>query len=205
MPIVSNKKIILASGSETRKKMLETLNFDFKVIKPRIDEEEFKAQFKKKNFSYQPSDLGLFLAQEKAKSITKANDDAIIIAADQICECNGEVFDKPGSSQAAIEHLKKLRSKVHLQTACTSIYEGEKEIWSSKISAKVSVRDLSDEEIEAYVHIENPIHSAGAYMLEMHGKHIFKSIEGDHDVILGLPLVEILNVLYENKALKMEK
>ena len=59
------------------------------------------------------------------------------------------------------------------------------------------MRNLSEKEIRAYVELEKPLQSAGSYMLEKHGKHIFKHIAGDHDVILGLDILKLFNKLYE--------
>ncbi len=196
--ISTEQHIILASGSETRRKMLQDLDLNFSVIKSNLDEDELK-----KNFSGGIEALGLFLARAKAKTVSQANPESYVIAADQVCSMQGQIFDKPGNRETCFKHLKELSGKTHEQNCSACIFYNGTELWQYVTSAQIKMRLLSDEEIKAYIEIEKPFNCAGSYMLEKHGKHLFADIKGDHDVILGLPLVEILNFLYSEKVIRL--
>jgi septum formation protein len=77
------------------------------------------------------------------------------------------------------------------------IYHNAECIWEFSGKAFLTMRNLKDEEIVSYVNLEKPLNSAGSYMFEKHGKHLFSDVQGDHDVILGLPIVKLLDKLYE--------
>lgn len=197
--IKSKEKIILASGSQTRRQMLESLGLEFDVQSSSVDEDLLK-----KEFTGVVSELGLFLAQAKAKQVSNENLNAYVIAADQVCLLGEKIFDKPGTFEKSVEHLKELAGKTHSQNCSACIFHHGQEIWNCIRTAEITMRDLSDIEINAYVELEKPFQCAGSYMLEKHGKHIFSKVDGDHDVILGLPLVDILSFLYEEKILSLE-
>lgn len=185
------KQIILASGSETRRIMLEKAGVKFEVIKPDVDEEELKTKL----VNLSMKDLGLSLAIAKAQSVSAKYPEAYTIAADQICELDGVIFDKPGSADNCIKHLSLLRGKTHLQHCCACVYRGDRLIAEIYQVAKLKMRQLSDQEIADYVELEKPYHSCGSYMFERNGHALFKKIEGEAETILGLPLEKILSLI----------
>ena len=197
--IISSKKIILASGSATRKKMLDNVKLDFEVHKSNIDERALQEKIKELPLSRQAVEL----AKAKAKEVSLKFPEAYVIGGDQICEFDGKQKEKPGNAENAIQDLKDMRGKEHYQNCGAAIYHKGELVAEFEERAILEIRDLSDTEIEAYVEIEKPFASCGSYMLENHGKHLFKKIQGDHDVILGLPLIEILEKLYELKVIEM--
>ena len=201
MAIILNDEIILGSGSETRLELLKRHGLNINNFAPTVDEEQLKNEHCQ---DMGPNEMALFLAKAKAKDVSAKFPDAYVIAADQVCELKGRVFDKPGNRENAIKHLKLLRNQTHNQNCAMVIARNCEIIYVSITKAYISLRDLSDSEIEAYIDLEQPFQSCGAYMLEKHGKHIFKSIEGDHDVILGLDVVELFNKLYELKAIELK-
>ena len=185
------KQIILASGSETRRIMLEKAGIVFEVIKPDVDEEELKTKLSKLSIK----DLGLSLAIAKAQSISIKYPDAITIGADQVCELDGKIFDKPGSYEKCIEHLSLLRGKTHTQHCCACLFKGDTLMAEIYQTARLTMRDLTDQEIVDYVELEKPYHSCGSYMFERNGHTLFESIEGEAETILGLPLQKILELV----------
>lgn len=199
LKIKNTNEIILASGSQTRQKMLKNIGIDFKIALPQVDEDDLK----KKLIDLRAQELGLSLADAKAKSIVDQFAQATIIAADQLCVLDNEIFDKPGNRETCIKHLKILRGKTHQQICSLALYNQGQQTWLYQDQALVSIRNLSDKEIEAYVDLEQPFQSCGAYMLEQHGKHIFSQIQGDHDTVLGLPLIALVNKLYELQVIEL--
>ncbi len=186
------KPLILASGSTTRRQQLERVGLSFTVIKPNIDEELLKQKYQ----STSSKDLGNYLARSKAQSVSELYPDAYVIGADQICEFNNKIFDKPGCRESSIQQLTLLSGTTHLQHCSATIFHQNKSIWDFYAQAELTMRNLSQAEIEAYVDLEKPYHSCGSYMFESYGKHLFEKVLGDHDVILGLPIVELLAELY---------
>lgn len=200
MPILTKQKIILASGSETRRKMLLQTGIEFTTRKPLVDEEELKKQFK----NLELESLGFNLASAKALSISQTERDSLVIGADQIAQMDDRIFDKPLSFDQAFKDLQLLSGSKHYQHCFTVIYQGPNLIWQNYSIAELEMRELNPNEISSYINLEHPFNACGSFMFERHGKHLFKQIKGDQDTILGLPIVPLLNKLYELKALEMD-
>ena len=186
--------LFLASGSLTRKELLKAHGLEMKTCLPEVNEDDLKKKFCT-NFS--AAETAMFLAKAKASSVSLLDKGSFFIAADQVCELDGKIFDKPLTEENAMKHLKELRSKTHTQNCATVIYHNAECIWEFSGKAFLTMRNLKDEEIVSYVNLDKPLNSAGSYMFEKHGKHLFSDVQGDHDVILGLPIVKLLDKLYE--------
>lgn len=171
--------------------MLEKAGIKFQVVKPELDEEALK----RKLVDLSIKDLGLSLAIAKAQSVSVKYPRAYIIGADQICELDGVIFDKPGSRDNCIKHLTLLRGKTHLQHCCACVYRGDNLITEIYQAARLKMRELTDQEIIDYVELEKPYYSCGSYMFERNGHKLFDSVEGDAETILGLPLKKILQII----------
>lgn len=191
--------LVLASTSQIREKMLNDLGIPVTVINPKCDEEALR-----KTVTHLPvTKQAIELAKGKAMSVNKIHPGWLVIGADQICEMDGEILSKPGTADNAILQLAKLSGKSHHQhSAAVMIHKGEV-IWEGVETATLTMRDLTPEDIAAYVKLDNPIHSCGAYKYEEHGKHLFSDIKGRDDVILGMPLMKLLNGLYDHGFMRM--
>ena len=186
-----NIPIILASGSESRKVMLEDAGISFKVITSDVDEDIIKKQISQLSFENQV----IKLASSKALKVSKNSPQSIVIGGDQMCILNNIIFDKPGSAERAIDNLKKLSGTTHYQYSGVCIYKDGKPLWEYAEVVEMNMHDLSDEEIINYVKIENPIHAAGAYKFESLGCNLFSSVNGSSYTIRGMPLIPLLNAL----------
>ena len=114
-------KIILASTSFIRKKILTELNIEFQAIAPIFDEEAAKKDIKNLDIYSQVN----FLAKNKALSIAQKYPNSIIIGSDQICELDGEIISKSKDKEEAIKHLQKLNGKTHIQNNAIFIYQNQ--------------------------------------------------------------------------------
>ena len=202
MPSINpNQPIILASGSESRKIMLQDAGLNFEVITSNVDEDLLKNQMKAVPFEKQV----IKLAAAKALAVSSENLDQIIIGGDQMCVFNNKVFDKPGSVDKAIANLKILSGTTHYQYSGVCIYKTGKPLWEYSEVVELKMHTLSEEEIINYVNAERPINAAGAYKFESLGCNLFSSVNGSSHTIRGMPLLPLLKKLREMDVINLEK
>tara|TARA_B100001057_G_scaffold86071_1_gene81943 strand:- start:597 stop:1220 length:624 start_codon:yes stop_codon:yes gene_type:complete len=192
--------IILASGSESRKMMLEEAGIIFDVIVSPTDEESIKDKISKLPFSEQV----VCLAKAKAESVSKQNPGSIVIGGDQMCALDDTLLHKPGSKDKAIESLKLLANQKHFQHSGVCIYENNKCLWEYSETVELKMHDLTEKEIANYVDIENPINAAGAYKFESLGCNLFSYVNGSSHTVRGMPLLPLLNALRELNVIDLE-
>ena len=193
--------IILASGSESRRVMLEDAGLDFKVSSSDVDEDILKEQM----FGMPFEEQVVKLASAKAKEVSKKNHNHIVIGGDQMCVCNDKIFDKPGSVEKAINNLQVLSGTTHYQYSGVSIFKNGESLWEYYETVEMNMHKLSDKEIINYVKIENPIHAAGAYKFESLGCNLFSSVNGSSYTIRGMPLLPLLSKLREMNVINLEQ
>ena len=193
--------IILASGSESRKVMLEDAGLDFNVFSSDVDEDILKQEMVGLPFEEQV----VKLASAKAEEVSLKNQDHIVIGGDQMCVCNNTIFDKPGSQEKAIQNLETLSGTTHFQYSGVCIYKNGQSLWQYFEIVEMSMHKLSDEEIKNYVKMENPIHAAGAYKFESMGCNLFSSVNGSSYTIRGMPLLPLLSKLREMGVVNLEQ
>ena len=193
--------IILASGSESRRVMLEDAGLDFNVFSSDVDEDILKQEMVGLPFEEQV----VRLASAKAEQVSLKNQDHIVIGGDQMCICNNTIFDKPGSVEKAIKNLQILSGTTHYQYSGVCIYKNGQSLWQYFEIVEMNMHKLSDEEIKNYVKLENPINAAGAYKFESMGCNLFSSVNGSSYTIRGMPLLPLLNKLREMGVVNLEK
>lgn len=194
-----NYKIILASTSSIRKKILDDAGLKFEAISPDFDEDSAK----KNLTSLSAKEKSLNLACGKALSISKKFPDAFVIGSDQVCQIDEVEVEKSKNITQAIEQLKKLNGKKHIQNNAVVVALNGKIIFKNFSKADLQMRKLSDDEISFYVTNDNPVGSAGSYKYESLGKHLFAKVKGDYYTILGFNLLPLLNFFYKKKILSM--
>lgn len=174
-------KIVLASGSPRRRELLSVVGVkDFEVC-PAEGEEKTEA-------GLAPSEIVKSLSGAKAREVAEKFDgDTVIIAADTIVWAGGRVLGKPHSEDEAFKMLKVLSGKTHeVYTGITLIKGGE--TLSCAECTKVEFRELSDDEINAYIATGEPLDKAGAYGIQGMASLMVKKIDGDYFNVVGLPL-----------------
>jgi len=186
--------LILASTSAIRRQMLDGAGVLYEVQKPDVDEDLVKAQLS------DASEIASELAAAKACSITGDN---WVIGSDSVVGAGGRLFDKPRSRDEAAEHLRFFSGKTMLLTSAVALARGGTSDWSHVETARLEVRELSEEFIREYLDAEWPEvgYTVGVFRLEARGVQLFSSIEGDHFTILGMPLIPLLNALRERGLL----
>ena len=190
-------KIILASNSSIRKKILEDSGIPFEVIPSEVVEEDIKKSLSSDNFK----DYCLALAKAKALDVSNKKKNAYVIGSDQICCYEKEIFSKPLTKENCFKTLSKLSGNTHYQNCGISICKDGEEIWSHYAQAALTMKSLSDSEIKDYIDKDEPFMACGAYRFESLGKNLFLSTEGDETTIQGLTLNPILSFLASKKVI----
>ena len=186
--------VILASGSASRRALLENAGVSAQCIKPLVDEDSAKHALRAENMSVR--DQAMHLAELKAVKVSREHP-GLVIGGDQMLNLDEEAFDKPHTLEAAKDHLRKLSCKTHRLETALVVCEDGVPVWRHLARPKLQVRTLSDAFIDRYVEkVGDPLlATVGAYQLEGLGAQIFTQIEGDYFSILGLPLLPLLDYL----------
>jgi septum formation protein len=189
------RPLILASSSETRRKMLVGAGLTFKAVSAALDEEKLKKKLVAEGTA--GSDLSLTLAKAKAAGVAQKHRGSLVIGADQTLECDGKRFDKPHSLGEARQQLERLDGKTHGLTSAACVFCEGRVIWTHIDRAHLTMRPLSAGFVESYLEAlgEENLCAAGLYQLEGLGSQLFLSVEGDLFTILGLPLFPLLGFL----------
>ncbi len=196
--LMHNCHLILASTSKIRKKILEEVGLEFEVIAPFFDEDEGK-----KNVNLSPKKLAIFLAEQKALSVSEKFRDAYVIGSDQVCEFAEKEISKSKNAAEAIKQLKKFNGGIHFQNNAVAIAFNGKIIFKNFSQVKLQMRKMSAAEIESYVRHDQPWGCAGSYKYESLGKHLFEKISGDYYSVLGLAIQPLLAFLHSKNLLKI--
>jgi septum formation protein len=192
--------LILASASRVRAQLLQGARVPFTVQASQVDEDHIKHEL-----AGQSADvIAARLAEEKARAIAGDHGEDLIIGADQILECEGRLFDKPKDRAGAETHLRDLRGRMHRLVTAAAVVRGPDLLWQTVAETRLTMRDVSDEFIDAYLDSvgDDALASVGAYRLEDMGAQLFSKIDGDYFTILGLPLLELLEFLRGQKVLE---
>ena len=192
--------IILASGSESRKQMLDEAGIAFEVTVSSADEDSIKNKISSLPFSDQVT----ILAKAKAEPVSIQNPNAIVIGGDQMCVLDKTLLHKPGSKEKAIESLKTLSNQKHYQHSGVCILKNNKCLWEYSETVELKMHDLSEKEIINYVELENPINAAGSYKFESLGCNLFEYVDGSSHTVRGMPLLPLLNALRDLNIISLE-
>jgi septum formation protein len=194
--------VILASASPSRGQLLLAAGVPHRVIPANVDEAEAKRSLIGEGAP--PVAIAETLAELKAQQISRRHREALVIGADQVLDCGGQLFDKPPDLDHARAHLIALRGRPHtLMTSVCVVRDGAL-VWHYNDQAHLDMRPLSDAFIECYIERmgEQICDSVGAYKLEGLGAQLFSKIEGDFFTILGLPLLPLLDVLRNHGVIR---
>ena len=195
------EKIILASGSPFRKKLLEHAGIDVEAIPADLDERALEAPLAESGAS--PEDVAIVLAEAKAVAVSEEHPGRLVLGCDQTLSLGDEVFHKPDDMEGARRHLLKLSGKTHhLNSAVVLVRDGET-LWRHVGIAALTMRKLDPAFIGRHLaRVGNKaLSSVGAYQIEGEGIQLFDRIEGDYFTIVGLPMLPVLEKLRELGAI----
>jgi septum formation protein len=187
-------RLVLASTSAIRRTLLEAAGLAVTVEAPAVDEAAIKAALLAKGAD--APTVAAALAERKALSVA-GGPDAYVIGADQMLECYGRWFDKPGDLAGARRQLEALRGREHHLYSAVAVASGGVVLWRRVERARLVMRAFSDAFLDSYLERAGAaaLWSVGSYQLEGLGVQLFSEIEGDHFTILGLPLLPLLAFL----------
>ena len=188
-------KIILASRSDVRKKILNKNGINCEVIPANIDEDQVKNSLIKEKVS--PKIISKNLAELKANKVSKKKNDYLVLGADSVIDLNGELISKPTNREEAFDILKKLNGQKHQLISSVCISKNGAMIWNSTDSSTLTMKQLNSDEIKSYLKKirDKELYAYGVYQIEAGGRSLFSKIEGDEDTIMGLPVKQIKKYL----------
>ena len=190
-----DKEIILASRSEVRKEILDRNNITNTVKPSNIDENIIKSSLLSEKAS--PEIISKNLAEVKANKISMKYPDKLVLGADSVIDLEGKLISKPENRETALEILKKLNGKAHHLISSVCISKNGMMIWNYTDKARLTMKNFSKKELQQYLSkiSDEALYAYNVYQIESEGRHLFTSIEGDEDTIMGLPIKKIKEYL----------
>ena len=190
----NDQLLILASKSPRRHCLLTQAGLFFSVIPSDFDENSISMS--------SPEDYVRILAEAKADDVSNKYPESWVIGADTVVLIGKTILGKPGSKSEARSMLKRLSGQTHrVLTGYAICCRAKERKFSETIKTEVLFKDLSDEEIEWYIHTEEPFDKAGAYAIQGLGTFLVKSINGSYTNVVGLPICEVMEFLIKEGAL----
>ena len=188
-------KIILASKSQVRKKILEENGINCIVEPSNIDEDLIKESLLKENAT--PKLISKNLAELKANKVSQKKNGNLVLGADSIINLNGEIISKPLNRDEALQILKKLNGKKHQLISSVCVSKNGSMIWNYTDIAILTMKQMSEDELKSYLMKikDKELYAYNVYQIEGEGRSLFSKIEGDENTIMGLPINQIKEYL----------
>ena len=188
-------KIILASKSGVRKKILEENQIKCIVKPSNIDEDSVKDSLLKENAT--PEIISKNLAELKANKISQKRNGDLVLGADSVIDLNGKIISKPTNRTEAIKILIDLNGQTHHLISSVCISQNGSMIWNYTDKASLTMKQMREDELISYLAkiSDETLYAYNVYQIEGEGRSLFSSIEGDEDTIMGLPIKKIKEYL----------
>jgi septum formation protein len=192
-------KIVLASKSKVRKKILEQNQITCRVEPSNVDEDSVKESLLKEKAT--PTIISKNLAELKANKISQKITGMLVLGADSIIDLNGKIISKPTDRQEALRILQDLNGQTHCLTSSVCISQNGSMIWNYTDKASLTMKKMSEEELKRYLAkiSDEALYAYNVYQIEGEGRSLFSNIDGDEDTIMGLPVKKIKEYLNNYK------
>ena len=192
-------KIILASKSNIRKKILDENGIKCAVEPSNIDEDSVKKSLLKDKTS--PEIISKKLAELKANKISQKKIGELVLGADSVIDLNGKIISKPTNREEALNILNNLNGKTHHLISSACISKNGLMIWNYTDKAALTMKEMQEEDLKIYLSkiTDKALYSYNVYQIEGEGRSLFSKIEGDEDTIMGLPVKKIKEYLKNYK------
>ena len=188
-------KIVLASKSEVRKKILNENHINCDVEPSSIDEEEIKKSLIMEKAS--PEIISKNLAELKANKISQKRPNEIVLGADSVIDLENQIISKPKNRSEALNILKSLNGKKHYLISSVCISTNGKMTWNYTDKAEMIMKNFTEEELKSYLNkiSDKNLYAYNVYQIEGEGKNLFKEVKGDKNTVMGLPINNIKKYL----------
>ena len=184
-------KLVLASKSKVRHKILSKYNIDCTVEHSNVDEEPVKQSLL--NEGATPEIISKNLAELKANKVSQKMNDRLVLGADSVIDLDGELISKPENREQAFNILRKLNGKIHHLISSVCISKNGSMIWNYTDKASLTMKEFTDGDLKKYLSriTDEALYSYNVYQIEGEGRNLFSKIEGDENTIMGLPVDKI--------------
>ena len=188
-------KIILASKSGVRKKILEKNNVDAEVIVSGLDEDQAKESLLAEGAT--PLIISKNLAELKSIKVSTKYPNQLVLGADSVISLNDKLINKPKSRDEALEILQKLNNSKHYLISSVCFSKNGSMVWNHSDQSELKMKNFTTQELTDYLsNIETErLLAYGVYQVEAQGLELFEYIKGDQDSIMGLPIKQIINYI----------
>ena len=192
-------KIILASGSGVRKKILEKYNIDAEVIVSNVDEDQIKESLLAEKAT--PLIISKNLAEVKSLKVSNKHLNRLVLGADSVISLDNKLINKPKSRNEALNILKELNNSKHYLISSVCISRNGAMVWNCTDQSELKMKNFKEKEFVEYLNkIEtDTLLKYGVYQIEANGLELFEYIKGDKDSIMGLPIKQIMDYIKEYK------
>ena len=188
-------KIILASKSKVRKKILDENDILNEVKPSNVDEDIVKLSLLKEKAT--PEIISKNLAELKANKVSNKYVDDLVLGADSVIDLEGELISKPNDRNEALGILKKLNGKKHHLISSVCISKNGSMVWNHTDKALLTMKKMTEEELKEYLLkiSDEALYAYNVYQIEAEGRDLFSSIDGNENTIMGLPIEKIKKYL----------
>ncbi len=193
---IQKYKIILASNSPRRRYLLKQAGIEFDVIPSTFDESRVTRQ--------DPYQYVRILSRYKAEDIAGQYPDCWIIGADTIVSIGGKILGKPRDKSEARAMLEQLSGQTHqVYTGFTICCVDMQKQLTDVVHTDVTFKKLTSDEIQWYIHTNEPFDKAGAYAIQGLGTFLVARINGSYTNVVGLPVCEVIAYLIKEGVIRM--
>ena len=184
-------RVVLASKSEIRKKILEENGFRCTVEPSNVDEEPVKESLL--NEGATPEIISKNLAELKANKVSLKRNGELVLGADSIIDLNNKIISKPKNRNDALKILKELNGKTHYLISSVCISKNGSMLWNYSDKASLTMKKFTDEELKKYLSKikDEVLYAYNVYQIEGEGRNLFSRIDGEEETIMGLPINSI--------------